>query len=207
VADLRRSLDKARNAVKGSTGYAAVKDDLDSLEASYASLERIQKAAQEGKVADVLEPAIAGFQVTGAILNTRLAKSEAAIGALTDLLKRDASTAEMDRFNREMDINNALMDLAKGPYALLGGAIGLLAKSSPPEVRRRTFTALATTLPAVAFGRPALEQAIRTCHDEEDDEATRSGFATTMARLAVPLVAPSAETKPAPGAASPSPTT
>ncbi|HVS29966.1 MAG TPA: hypothetical protein VMS98_00795, partial [Thermoanaerobaculia bacterium] len=204
VADMRASIAKTQSEVRGTSGFAAVQGDLDKLAASLDSIDAIQASAREGRAADILTPALAGFVATETIMSERSAKVEEAMGRFRKLLMRnDSPTAELERQSRDMTVQTSMAQLATGPFGYFVASIATLAKGGSAEIRRATFDAVVAAIQPTSFGRAHLERILRTCYEEEDDAAVRRRFAATMATLQVPLVAPKTESAPAGTTAAP----
>ncbi|HVR44684.1 MAG TPA: hypothetical protein VMS56_14715 [Thermoanaerobaculia bacterium] len=190
IAELQATLKSAREQVKDTSAYAEVRGDLDEIDAGLASLQAVRTAASEGRAADVVEPALAGFLGVEGVISGRSARIDAALDDFVKLIERDGPTSELEKINRQMDVDRALIGLTKAPYDMSSLVLEIVAKNGTPEMRRAAFDSIAASIGQANVGRARLEHAMRTSYEEEEDEATRKGFAATMARLEVPLEAP-----------------
>ena len=198
AAGVRASIVRAQTELRGTAGFAALEGDLARLLASLDSVDAIQAAAKEARAADILTAALAGFTATEPIMTARNAKAEESMEKFRKLLMDpNSSTVAMDSVNRDLTVQSSMFQLAGGPFAYFVLAMGTIANNGPADVRRATFDAAAAAVAPATFGRTSLESVMRACYEKEDDEATKKRFATKMAELNVPLVAPKTETAPA----------
>lgn len=56
----------------------------------------------------------------------------------------------LEKQNREMTIQSAMVDMTKGPLGIFAVSIAALARNGPPDLRRSTFESVAAAIPLTA---------------------------------------------------------